>query len=310
MSFGDNLDNRVKIFSSDGRFIKSVSKNGTSYGETAALRWHFVDENERIWISDVRSKKISIYDPNGTVQDTLSPLRSCQPRDSIKYWLVPGTIRIVHDKIYVAMHLAVQNNLSSFVPLIKVFNPGYDPLVECFCKYEKIVMDDSLWICSFAFAVDSMQNLYFIHEGTNSIQKYSPEGELVKYFNYPVKDYRPIKGPQPNVKNFRWQQNKYRNAVENWYWSATVMGNVEVFGKYLFVSFSNADSEYVDSNRDLAHRHDYLQAFDLGGNCLVDYLPVKGEFLTVDAAGVLYFRESNKPKETIISRYRFTASEE
>jgi hypothetical protein len=301
LSIGDGPDCKVKITSSKGIFINNISKKGRGLGETLYLRWHCIDNYGRVWISDYNLKRVSVYDTSGSIQNTWSPLNDCENCD-----LYPGTIRVVKDKIYIAITRGLPKNLGSITSLVTVFDFNHKPLAE-YGKYEKIVEEYSLWGCYYAFAIDSLGNLFFIHDNSNSIQKYSSDGQLLKLFNFPVKEFRPTTEARPKPTILAPEKSK--KAISKWYWSTTVTGSMEIVGKYLFASFTNTDPKYAD-NPELIYRHDYLQIFDLDGNCLVDYLQTPGEFLCTDASGILYFRESDKPRKTIISKYRFTVISE
>jgi hypothetical protein len=292
LSIGDNLDSKVKIFSRDGKFIKSVSRKGSGPGETQKLRWHCIDESGRVWISDYELRRVSVYDTSGTVQDTWSPLDGC---DDCHF--VSGIIRVVNNRIYIGITRGVQypvkvNNISS---LVTAFDFQHKPITE-YGKYDQIVEDYSVIYAHSEFDVDSSGNLYFIHEHSYDIWKYSPDGRILKRFNYPVNEYRPIKEPRPVRAGSK--------KLQEWYTSMTTIGNMEIVGKYLFITFVNKDPEYA-TNLEMRYWHEYLQVFDLDGNCLVDYLKAPGRFLCSDDAGVLYFLEEDEADRAVISKYKF-----
>jgi hypothetical protein len=290
LSIGDYLDSKVKIFSSDGKFIKSISRKGSGPGETRTLLWHCVDDSGRVWISDYALRRVSVYDTSGSVRDIWSALDSC---DNCHF---RNTIRVVNNRIYIGIIRTVRNPVkaSDISSLVTAFDFEHKPIAE-YGKYDQNVEKYSLEP-HFVFDVDSSGNFYFVHDNSNIIWRSSADGQITKGFYYPVNEYRPIKDPPPiSGGRRRWAE---------WYASTTATGTLEIVGKYLFVSFANRDLEYFTSY-DSRYRHEYLQVFDLDGNCLVDLLKAPGQFLSADDAGVLYFLEEEEPERMVISKYKF-----
>ncbi|GEM_PF-5793464 len=297
LSFGDGLDRAVKIASSTGKWEKRISRKGSGPGETQSLAWHCIDETGRVWISDYGLRRVSVYDTNGSVLDTWSPIESCEDCT-----FLTGMIRVVGKRLYIGItrgsYLPVKvDNISS---LVTAFDLKHKRIAE-YGGYQQIIEDYSVVLAHYVFNVDSSGNLYFVHDHSYDIWKYSPDGKILKRFNYPVKAYRPIATPRPTRGGPK--------KIEEWYTTMTTTGNLEIVGKYLFISFVNKDQEYAE-NPDLRYRHEYLQVFDLDGNCFVDYLEVPGQFLCKDDANVLYFLEEDEPDRLVISKYTFVVEEE
>jgi len=297
LSIGDGLDGRVKITSRKGMFVKNISRKGSGPAETRGLASHCIDDSGRVWTSDFVLHRVSVYDTSGSVLDTWSPMDGC---DDCTY--LQGTIRVKNNTVYINMIKGVTrpfkvNNVSS---AITAFDFEHKPIAE-YGKFEQVLEDYFVPYPAVAFDIDSLGNLYFAHDHSYNIQKYSPDGKILKRFNYPVKEYRPIKERQPERVPL--------DKVKEWYYSNTVTGKMEIVGKYLFISFINTDAEYV-TNSDRRYRHETLQVFDLDGDCLVDDLKVPGHFLCRDDAGVLYFLEEDEADRAVISKYKFAVDGE
>ena len=296
LSIGDNTDCEVKVYSPDGTFIESISSKGTDTGKTAFIGSHCIDDYGHIWILDYRLSRVTVYDASGLVQDIWRPYDQC------KNCMLELTMRTTKDRVYLSMLRVLDTALvSNVTSLVTAYDFNHRPLAY-YGRFDKNVKEISQWHCR--YAIDSTGALYFLHNNTNTLQKYALDGTLIKRFNFPAKEYRANTKAQPNVKDYLWRQKAYISALDQWLWSATVIGRMEIAGKYLFVSFVNMDSAYVKERR-LSHRHEFLQIFDLNGNCLVDFLKSPGQFLSIDSSGILYFREDDDPKRTIISKYKF-----
>lgn len=302
LSIGDRSDSKVKIFSPDGQFIKSISGKGKARGETAAMGTHCIDDNGHIWILDYGLSQVSIFDESGSVLNIWRPYDHCK-----KCMLDPTAMRAVNDRLYLSM-LRVRDTalISDVTSLLTIYDLNYRPIAHI-GHFDENVKEISQWQCT--NAVDFIGAVYLLHNNTNTIQKYAPDGKLINRFNFPVKEFRRHTKPQPKVSDFLFRQKAYFAAVEEWYWSATIVGRMEIAGQYLFVSFVNVDSDYIKEKR-FSQRHEFLQIFDLSGNCLVDCLKIPGEFLATDSSGILYFRENDDPKGTVISKYRFIVQAE
>lgn len=297
LSIGDHLDSKVKIFSGDGKYIKSISRKGRGPGETEELRSHSIDDSGRVWISDRRLRRVSMYDASGTVQDTWSPLDNCNDCN-----FSSGIIRVVNNKVYVGVirGVAYPIKVSSISSLISAFDFQHKRIAE-YGKYEQIVEEYSVDYPYGVFAVDPSGNLYFLHELSYNIWKCSPDGRILKRFNYPVKDFRPVREKRP--------QRSGQRPVAEWFTTMTTPGNMEIVGTHLFVSFADRDPQWADYY-ELRYRHEYLQVFDLDGNCLVDYLKAPGQLIGSDDAGILYFLEEEEPERIVISKYKFVVEGE
>jgi len=297
MSVGDQLDGSVKIFSPDGKYLKSISKKGDGHGQTIQLVWHCIDDAGRVWISDDMKSRISVYDTNGVYQHDWNPLDHCE--DCAFY---PGLIRVVGNRLYAGITkgftgVKTSDDISSLVSEYEIRESSLAHIAD-YGKYEHVVEEMKLVVCYSVFAIDSSGNVYFNHDDTDIIQKFAPDGRMTKRFHYPVPAYHTITTPRP--KSRQWEN---RNS---WYWAHSVAGAMSVSGKYVFLSFTNPDPEYVTSHWNRKYRHDYLQVFDLGGNCLAPYLPLPGEFWCTDASGILYLRENSDSESTFILKYQFT----
>lgn len=296
LSIGDALDCKVKIFSHDGKFIKSISRKGRGPGETQRLRSHSIDDSGRVWISDSGLRRVSVYNASGLVQDTWSPLDGC---NDCNY--ASGIIRVVNNRVYVGIirGVAYPIKVSSISSLISAFDFQHQRIAE-YGKYEQIVEEYSVDYPHYVFAVDPSGNVYFLHELSYTIWKCSPDGRILSRFNYPVKDFRQVREKRPQFSG--------PQPVNKWFTTFTAPGNMEIVDTYLFVSFTNRDPEWAE-NRELHYWHEYLQVFDLDGNCLVDNLKAPGQFLCSDYMGVLYFLEEEEPERIVISKYKFRIDE-
>lgn len=290
LSVGDNLHSEVKIFSRDGKFIKSISRKGSGPGETRSLQWHCIDDSGRVWISDYGLRRVSVYDTSGSVQGMWSVLENCD------YCHFRNKIRVVNNRIYLALIRTKPNSVKpgDISSLVTAFDTFHKPIAE-YGKYDHNVEDYSVEP-TYSFDLDSSGNFYLAHDFSNVIWKSSADGKTMKGFYYPVNEYRPIKDPPPKYGG--------RKEWAAWYASTTAVGTMEIVGKYLFVSFANRDLEYSTSY-DIRYSHEYLQVFDLDGNCLVDLLESPGKFLSSDDVGILYFLEAEEPERMVISKYRF-----
>lgn len=297
LSIGDYNDSKVKVYSRDGTSIETISSKGTGRGETAAIGTHSIDDSGRVWILDYGLSRVSVYDASGSVLDIWRPYDQCK-----NCMLDPMTMRTVKDRVYLSMLKVLDTALvSNVTSLVTAYDLNHRPFAY-YGRFDKNVEEISQWYCT--YAIDSTGALYFLHNNTNTIQKYAPDGTLIRRFNFPVKEYRINTKTQPNVKDYLWRQKAYIAALDQWIWSATIAGRMEIAGRYLFISFVNTDSASVKGRR-LSNRQEFLQIFDLNGNCLVDFLKAPGQFLSTDSSGILYFREDDDPKRTIISKYKF-----
>ena len=299
LSFGDYLDSKVKISSSDGKFVKSISSKGSGPGETQRLIGHCIDDSGRVWISDYGLNRVSIYDASGALQETWSPLNACNDC----YFSTSGRIRVTNNRIYIGIIKAEPNpaEVKTISSLVTAFDFNRRPLAE-YGKPAKNIKDYSVGFDHYEFDLDSSGNLYGAHQYSYDIWKYSPDGKILQRFNYPVNEYRPA-NPQPPMPII--PDSDCTKKLREWYTSITTIGKLEIAGKYLFISFANKDRQWADDFQ-LRHWHEYLQVFDLNGNCLVDCFELPGQFLCCDHSGILYFRETDAPKGTIISKYRFS----
>lgn len=290
LSIGDNLDSKVKIYSSDGKFVKSISTKGSGPGETRNLQWHCIDESDRVWISDYGLRRVSVYDTSGSVLGMWYPLEDC---DNCHF---RNKIRVLSNKIYLALSRAETNPVKAkhISSLVTAFDFHYTRIVE-YGKYDHNVEEYSVEP-TYVFDVDSIGNFYLAHDFSNIVWKSSADGKSIKGFYYPVDQFRPIKNLPPRSGG--------RKEWARWFSSTTAIGALEIVGGYVFVSFANRDLEYSTSY-DIRYSHEYLQVFDLDGNCLVDHLISPGKFLSSDNAGVLYFLEEEEPERMVISKYRF-----
>jgi len=301
LSFVDRLSSSVKITSSDGRFLKSIYAKDTTAHRRQALVGHCMDDSGRVWIVDYGLQRISIYGTNGVLQEASSSLSLC----SECFFSSSGLIRVTNKGIYVGM---IRNDpspveLKTISSLVTVFDFNHKTLAQ-FGKPAKNIHDYSVGYDHYTFDLDYLGNLYGAHQFSSDIWKYSSDGRVLQRFNYPVKEYRPTNAPAPppSVADLDPME-----TLHSWYTSITTIGRLEIAGKYLFISFANKDPQWTDDYR-LRHWHEYLQVFDLDGDCLVDCLKLPGQFLCCDLSGILYFRETDDPENTIISKYRFSVS--
>jgi hypothetical protein len=297
LSLGDGLDGTVKITSSQGKFLEKISRKGSGPGETRGLENHCIDDSGRVWISDYTLHRVSVYDISGSVLDAWSPMVGC---DDCYY--IQGTIRVRNNTLYINMPKGVKRpfKVDDVSSVITAFDFKHTRVGE-YGKFEQVLEDFFVPTPKIGFDIDSLGNLYFVHDHSHNIHKYSPDGKILKRFNYPFKEFRPIKERQPERVPL--------DKVKKWFYSNTVTGKLEIVGKYLFITFTNTEPEYINTP-DRRYRHEYLQVFDLEGNCLVDYLKAPGQFLCSDHAGVLYFLEEEEPERMVISKYRFVVERE
>jgi hypothetical protein len=190
-------------------------------------------------------------------------------------------------------------NAKDIASLVSAFDFRYKA-IAVYGKYDQNVESYALEP-HYVFDVDSSGNVYLAHDYSNIIWKSSADGTILTGFSYPAHQYRPIQSPPP--------RSGPRRTWAEWFASSTAVGAMEIVGQHLFISFVNRDVEYF-SSYDNRYRHEYLQVFDLDGNCLVDFLEAPGQFLCSDHNGVLYFLEEEKPEKMVISKYTFTIVKE
>lgn len=287
---GDGIDQVVKVFSPEGKFVRTIGKRGKGPGEITVLRGHCVDDDGNVYTSDDRLHRVSRFDSLGTFLGSFSI--------GEEYLYASGRLTYYQGGLLIELLRGYTSpkemrNVKSIVTSFDLEGNAR----QSYGRFGRVYEDFVLPSFHTYVTVDSASNVYILTDHTPVVQKYSPVGTLLRLFYYPTTAYRPTKASYPMEGG--------RTAIDQWILLSTFGGTIANVGPFIICSFRNfTDRFLITDNRSEDVEH-FLQIFDLEGNCLVEYEKAPGEFLGADRAGILYFNTKDEPGNRIISKWNF-----
>jgi len=170
----DSRNQRIQVFSPEGRYLRTIGRKGQGPGEFAATSSIDFDGEGRLHALDSQQRRIQVFTPKGELVRT-KPTTKLEIRQ----------LRLLRSG-----KIAVESNVRG-PKLVQLLGPDLAPLAEF---GEPFDYGDELTNSagnSWEFAVDREDNIILGFRLQNRIEKYSPDGQLIwradRELNYSTK---------------------------------------------------------------------------------------------------------------------------
>lgn len=239
--------NNIRIFSLEGKFLRSLDRSGKGPGEYIVIEDFFVDRNGNIEILDPRGKKLIAYDDslNFINERTLPFFAFNFIKDDGFYWFYTGTS---YNEGQSFKLFVMDSSLTSI-------EKQYFPFAETELKY--LNFSDQK---NFGFSDDKIHFQYSYNDTIYQIEK--DELKRVKYINFNEKNMPKNFIDKSYVDVIEFLEKSRSSNYAYWIDGYTEGGKISLF------SFNYKDKRY----------HAYLKSSGevLIGNTLNNYLGIEG----------------------------------
>jgi hypothetical protein len=179
----------VYIFSSDGRFVKELGRQGQGPGEYLNPVSIDIGKNGNIWVADYGGNRISIFSKD------FKFIKSIVGKTRLLYYLNINS----KDKIYMYRSMANPLRPSTADTIFR-----YD--AECqkissFAPFPEEALEVKFWSGQDGMTIDKDDFVYELNPLFYRIRKFSPQGELITSFSRKTKLFKIVtkKGKKPII---------------------------------------------------------------------------------------------------------------
>ncbi len=183
----DSHDQRIQVFGSDGRYVRTIGRKGQGPGEFSDPNSLDIDQQGRLFVLDDAQKRIQVLSSKG---DVLRSFRTPSFGFGIDEMRLLGSGEFVIRSI-TGFGLSGAPKQKSVPKLLKLLSPELTARLEFgeASDFGDEITNAALNSCY--FAVDDADEVFVCLANQNRLDKYSPEGQLVwradREVNFPTK---------------------------------------------------------------------------------------------------------------------------
>jgi hypothetical protein len=276
----DHLGNQCLMFDKEGNFLKILGKEGRGPGEFKIPVGVEVDEHDSIYVSDIGTRRISIFSPEGKFADSFIPTGYHMQADDAKI----GPYGLLYLNAFMCASL----------------NPAI-PEGSCIQVYSR----NGKYLDSFFPPSDRSTDLIFeppadfgiygnfiigIQMGDYKIWKYGLTGRLVNIFGkvppyfVPPKQKRPLGAPREEI-------DKWRHS-----WTRVKKICVSPSSGLVFLQL-----EMNDLVKDIKKKY-VVDIYDVDGNLIESKIETDYRLLCTDRNDFVYFLDAEEMEELPVYR--------
>ena len=280
----DGVNRCLLKFSSDGKFLKKIGREGSGSREFKMPTGICIDKNDRIYMSDVGNRRISVFDSSGKFLNSFTTYKNyCS---SVKVDFQGNMYTSGFGGTYGSIsYIHKFNRRGTYIK--SFYQPSGTKIIEKLPFSPVVLMDIGNW--------KGTEYIYIMNRLTNEISIFTTKGKELKSFFYYPPYYEPPITPKKhflssNINKLREWINKH---TEKW----TEPRNLVVTDNgYMFVVYKIPNSPKPWA----------IEIFDGEGNHIIGNIRTKYFLLCADRNNYIYFQlESPAVGERTIGKYSF-----